>query len=618
MVAEWVSGIGRRGRRFSLVLRNYVSESIARTVHSVSVNDNAVGMLSDPASHTPLCSMAHLLSLSRVPERGRGSRHDGQFGLASTRAPADSARHKLSHHRGDLPRRRFMCPGTMRVFLNRESWTSIRSGTMLKGRTARDAMRPIQSSRDIPTGLSCGRSAGEGGSKGPAAAAWQEFVAASDVSEITSKFTKLLKAVQCEGLVAKTAMAGPGPIVLRTLAEAAPRLPPRMKELVQLLSRRQAHTQYRQGEACAGLRTAIIGAGPVGLRCALELSLCGSNVIVIEGRAAWTRLNVLHLWSWVEADLTELGVKLLDPSVFAAAEFCHTATAQLQRLLLKLCLFVGVTLRTGCTVNRLDEHFRTTLQRLSQRPEAEEEARTLTSARPGEGLGSAALGRSMPSLHSLHHSLHSTSLHLLHRDDAFPCDLLVDATGARCTLFNDLGFSQVTMLKGARSLGIVCHLAIASEAWEARLSEGSWASQYHQQRFGRLASEKGVALQNLVYYQQPHSSHYFVMTAEADALVRFGAIRSKGDGLEGAALVKPPNVDLVELERFARIAINEFVPGLEERPLLPKQLQLFDFSERKQSNAAALVVPLSAVGGSAVDRRLLVTRVGDALQEPFW
>ena len=65
MVAEWVSGIGRRGRRFSLVLRNYVSESIARTVHSVSVNDNAVGMLSDPASHTPLCSMAHLLSLSR-------------------------------------------------------------------------------------------------------------------------------------------------------------------------------------------------------------------------------------------------------------------------------------------------------------------------------------------------------------------------------------------------------------------------------------------------------------------------------------------------------------------------------------------------------------------------
>jgi hypothetical protein len=486
---------------------------------------------------------------------------------------------------------------------------------MLKGKTARDAMRPIQSSRDIPT---CGRSAGEGGSKGPAAAAWQEFVAASDVSEITSKFTKLLKAVQCEGLVAKTAMAGPGPIVLRTLAEAAPRLPPRMKELVQLLSRRQAHTQYRQGEACAGLRTAIIGAGPVGLRCALELSLCGSNVIVIEGRAAWTRLNVLHLWSWVEADLTELGVKLLDPSVFAAAEFCHTATAQLQRLLLKLCLFVGVTLRTGCTVNRLDEHFRTTLQRLSQRPEAEEEARTLTSARPGEGLGSAALGRSMPSLHSLHHSLHSTSLHLLHRDDAFPCDLLVDATGARCTLFNDLGFSQVTMLKGARSLGIVCHLAIASEAWEARLSEGSWASQYHQQRFGRLASEKGVALQNLVYYQQPHSSHYFVMTAEADALVRFGAIRSKGDGLEGAALVKPPNVDLVELERFARIAINEFVPGLEERPLLPKQLQLFDFSERKQSNAAALVVPLSAVGGSAVDRRLLVTRVGDALQEPFW
>ena len=46
-------------------------------------------------------------------------------------------------------------------------------------------------------------------------------------------------------------------------------------------------------------------------------------------------------------------------------------------------------------------------------------------------------------------------------------------------------------------------------------------------------------------------------------------------------------------------------------------IQLFDFSERKQSNAAAVFVDGGQLGGAS-DERLLVTRVGDALQEPFW
>ena len=198
-------------------------------------------------------------------------------------------------------------------------------------------------------------------------------------------------------------------------------------------------------------------------------------------------------------------------------------------------------------------------------------------------------------------------------EDGLPCDLLIDATGARCPLFADLGFSQQTMLKGARALGIVCHLRLAGEAWEAQLEEGNWANQFHQQRFGRLASEHGVALQNVVYYQQPNSSHYFVMTAEADSLLAHGALRSK----DAESLVGAANVDLAALERFARLAIAEFVPGLATVPLLPKQLQIFDFSERRQSNAAARVLPAARFGGRP-GNRLVVTRVGDALQEPFW
>ena len=65
-----------------------------------------------------------------------------------------------------------------------------------------------------------------------------------------------------------------------------------------------------------------------------------------------------------------------------------------------------------------------------------------------------------------------------------------------------------------------------------------------------------------------------------------------------------------------RKAVAKFVPPLAELELVPGQLQIFDFSERKQSNRAASFVPGSDVFGSvaAGEGLLLVTRVGDALQ----
>ena len=57
---------------------------------------------------------------------------------------------------------------------------------------------------------------------------------------------------------------------------------------------------------------------------------------------------MLHLWEWVEADLVELGIKALDPSVFAAADFSHVGTSQLQCSLLKVALLLG-TPHSGIT-----------------------------------------------------------------------------------------------------------------------------------------------------------------------------------------------------------------------------------------------------------------------------
>lgn len=53
----------------------------------------------------------------------------------------------------------------------------------------------------------------------------------------------------------------------------------------------------------------IIGAGPCGLRTAIEAQLLGAKVVVVEKRDRFSRNNVLHLWPFVINDLKQLGAK---------------------------------------------------------------------------------------------------------------------------------------------------------------------------------------------------------------------------------------------------------------------------------------------------------------------
>ena len=54
---------------------------------------------------------------------------------------------------------------------------------------------------------------------------------------------------------------------------------------------------------------------------------------------------------------------------------------------------------------------------------------------------------------------------------SFGYELLVDATGARCPLFETLGFGQVTVLKSAQALGLVCHLKNTKTKEETQVHE---------------------------------------------------------------------------------------------------------------------------------------------------
>lgn len=102
------------------------------------------------------------------------------------------------------------------------------------------------------------------------------------------------------------------------------------------------------------------------------------------------------------------------------------------------------------------------------------------------------------------------------------------------------------------------------------------------------------------------------MTTNSDALHAYGALRTAGKETT-AALCAATNIDQSRLEAYARQAIAVFVPQLSRQPMVGANLSLFDFSERKQSNHAAIVVNGSRLG--LPESPCIVTRVGDALQE---
>ena len=83
----------------------------------------------------------------------------------------------------------------------------------------------------------------------------------------------------------------------------------RLQAIYELLDKRAKSASYNGGVSGRGKRVLVIGAGPCGLRAALETAMLGSDVVVIERRNDMTRNNVLHLWPFLLPDLRGLGAK---------------------------------------------------------------------------------------------------------------------------------------------------------------------------------------------------------------------------------------------------------------------------------------------------------------------
>lgn len=96
----------------------------------------------------------------------------------------------------------------------------------------------------------------------------------------------------------------------------------------------------------------IIGGGPCGLRSAIEAQLLGAKVVVVEKRDRMSRNNVLHLWPFVIHDLRALGAKKFFGK-FCAGSIDHISIRQLQCILLKVALILGVEFHESVSFDAL-------------------------------------------------------------------------------------------------------------------------------------------------------------------------------------------------------------------------------------------------------------------------
>ncbi|XP_068258472.1 F-actin-monooxygenase MICAL3 isoform X6 [Nyctibius grandis] len=343
------------------------------------------------------------------------------------------------------------------------------------------------------------------------------------------------------------------------------------KALWAKLDKRGSHKDYKKGKVCANTKCLIIGAGPCGLRTAIDLSFLGAKVVVVEKRDAFSRNNVLHLWPFTIHDLRGLGAKKFYGK-FCAGSIDHISIRQLQLILLKVALILGIEI-----------HVNVEFQGLVYPPEDQE----------NERIGWRAL---------VHPKTHPVS--------EYEFEVIIGGDGRRNTLE---GFRRKEF-RGKLAIAITANFINRNTTAEAKVEEISGvAFIFNQKFFQDLREATGIDLENIVYYKD--DTHYFVMTAKKQSLLEKGVIRH--DYADTELLLSRENVDQEALLNYAREAAdfstNQQLPSLDFaiNHYGQPDVAMFDFTCMYASENAALVREQNG-------HQLLVALVGDSLLEPFW
>ena len=317
----------------------------------------------------------------------------------------------------------------------------------------------------------------------------------------------------------------------------------------------------------------VVGAGPCGLKSAVETQFLGAETVVVEKREDFTRNNVLKLWKFLLDDLKSIGIKNLYGQ-FATGEVNHIGIKTLQLVLSKIALLTGVKIVCPIVFDGLSMPSRS---------------------------GKRWTGKFSPEDHLINH---------------FNFDMIIIASGKNVpnTIHDDFG---------RHSLGAKLSIAVTANFVNTRSTEeqsvnqiAGLSKQYHQQFFANIEKDKGISLENIVYYKG--DTHYFVMTATRKSLLNRGVLRENKSNRDD--LMAPSNIDKEEMYKFAIDAAEYSTETLSQK--LPTRefaldnrgnpdVSVFDFTDLYCASNASRV---KLVGG----HKLMMACVGDSLLQPFW
>lgn len=224
----------------------------------------------------------------------------------------------------------------------------------------------------------------------------------------------------------------------------------------------------------------------------------------MEKRDRFSRNNVLHLWPFVIQDLRMLGAKKFFGK-FCAGSIDHISIRQLQLILLKVCLLLGVEIHENVTFEDLIE------------PSEE------------DGVKTGWKARLTP---------------VDHEASFYEFDFLVCADGKRNTI---KGFAR-NEFRGKLAIGITANFINRQTQEENKVPEISGVTFIFNQKFFRdMQVATAIDLENIVYYKD--DTHYFVMTAKKQSLIERGVILA--DRSDVASLLRPDNVNRSALLDYA-------------------------------------------------------------------
>ncbi|XP_023323588.1 F-actin-monooxygenase mical1 isoform X2 [Eurytemora carolleeae] len=392
--------------------------------------------------------------------------------------------------------------------------------------------------------------------------AFQRFYDSGEVGDVLSAFDAV-----CEGL---DLHPGRYPDFFPVLkARLVDKLSYRYTELWKVLEKRAKRSIYGGNKVSQEMRVLVIGAGPCGLRTAIECHLLGARTVVVEETTSFSRNTVLELWKFVVEDLKMLGVKHLF-SRLGCGTTDHLSTKLLQTALLKICCLLGVQVYTGVKFQSLLE--------------------------PEDEQGWHA--RLVPEDHEARH---------------FSFDVLVGASGLGFCLD---GFNRGRE-EGTDELTLTASFQHGTSPEEVLISElNTLKRSVNSQFYKELDRDVNLKVDNLTYYRD--DTHYFQFDVSPENLIKQRILKENFPCRN--RLLSKSNIDtevlkkeVIEICKFATRYHSRQLPhsNLAKNSLGQDDINLVDCSKRYYSKEA----------GRAIIRKgfpLLLSLVGDTLSNFTW